>query len=105
MPAKASGRTYVAYLITWTESEAGWGCRPDGASLHLTQEHVKTYLKEYWDRMPKEVPHEYSRNDSGTGKMVAVSKKLYDQLKSKGSIRFWQTEMRELRAKGDIVEG
>jgi hypothetical protein len=47
----------------WLESERDWGCRPDGASLHLTVEDAKKYSKAYWDKMPKEVPHEYSRED------------------------------------------
>lgn len=25
-------KEFVAYVISWTESEAGWGCRPDGYS-------------------------------------------------------------------------
>lgn len=51
----------VLVLQEWEESEAGWGIRPDGYSFHLTEEDAKAYVKMYWDGMPKQVPHEYSR--------------------------------------------
>jgi hypothetical protein len=47
----------------WLERERGWGQRPDGYSLHLSETDRKTYLKEYWDKMPKQVPDEYSKED------------------------------------------
>jgi len=46
----------------WEESEA-WGTRPDGFSLHLTDEDRKAYIKAYWDGMPDATPAEYSRPD------------------------------------------
>lgn len=49
------------FVQCWEESEAGWGTRPDGFSLHSSQEDVAEYIQKYWDRMPKEVPHEYER--------------------------------------------
>ena len=45
----------------WEESEAGWGSRPDGYSLHLTEKDRKAYIQKYWDSMPDKVPAEYSR--------------------------------------------
>lgn len=45
----------------WEESERGWGCRPDGYSLHLTEEDRKSFIAGYWAMMPKAVPDEYSR--------------------------------------------
>ncbi len=45
----------------WEESERGWGVRPDGYTLHQTDEHRKAFIKEYWDGMPNETPDEYSR--------------------------------------------
>ena len=33
----------------WEESERGWGVRPDGCSLHLTEADRKQFIKEYWD--------------------------------------------------------
>lgn len=37
----------TAILETWTESEAGWGTRPDGGSLHLTKEDYKKFIDDY----------------------------------------------------------
>lgn len=53
--------TKTVWCQVWEESERGWGCRPDGFSLHATREDVDKYIKEYWTGMPKEVPDEYSR--------------------------------------------
>lgn len=47
----------------WEESERGWGCRPDGYSLHLTEEDRVAYIKAYWDSMPDQAPSEYERPD------------------------------------------
>jgi hypothetical protein len=47
----------------WLERERGWGQRPDGYSLHLSETDRKTYCKDYWDKMPDEVPDEYSKED------------------------------------------
>lgn len=45
----------------WEESERDWGVRPDGYSLHPSEEARERFIKGYWDRMPDEVPDEYSR--------------------------------------------
>lgn len=45
----------------WVESEAGWGTRFDGYSIHETSEDRDAYIKEYWDSMPDAVPAIYSR--------------------------------------------
>ena len=99
-----NAKTHVAYLVTWTEYERGWGCRPDGASLHLTQKNAKEYISAYWKTMPKEAPYEYSREDSATGRLVAITPKLYNQLKKarNHSIVLWQTEYTKLCESGDI---
>ena len=38
----------TAFLDTWTESEAGWGKKDDGGSIHSTKEGYKSYVEEYW---------------------------------------------------------
>ena len=45
----------------WLESERGWGTRPDGYSLHLSEEDRKEYIAAYWEIMPDHAPNEYSR--------------------------------------------
>ncbi len=73
----------------WDESEAGWGVRPDGYSLHRNRTDLKSYVAAYWKRMPKAVPHEYSR-PSESPEVVGVDEKTYKQVvKSEYGIRCW----------------
>lgn len=82
---------YSAYVVSWTESEAGWGCRGDGWSVHKDEAEVTKYQKDYWDTQPKNyVPSEYSRPDSEKGKLIKVSKELYEYVNRNGSIRLWE---------------
>ena len=75
---------------TWTESERGWGCRPDGFSLHASVEDMEQFNKEYWDRQPKgPAPDEYSRPDENPTE-VSVGLKTFKEVKaSKNGIRSW----------------
>jgi hypothetical protein len=66
----------------WEESERGWGCRPDGYSLHLDKEDRDTFVKNYWDSMPKECPDEYSR-PCGEAVATPVDKEVYDLIRAK----------------------
>jgi hypothetical protein len=68
---------YTLYRQDWLESERGWGIRPDGYSLHASRSDCGAYIKEYWDRMPDEVPDEYSRPD-GEVYTVEVSKSVWE---------------------------
>jgi len=74
-------KQYIVLAQNWTESERGWGMRPDGYSIHLTKEDVKKYIDAYWKRMPAAVPDEYSFPD-GEPVAVVVSKKLYEKVKN-----------------------
>lgn len=86
----------IVICETWTETERGWGTRPDGASLHLSEDDYKKYIQEYWDGMPKETPHEYSRPDDNL-KKIHVSDKVYKQVcKSKNGLRLWKWEYNDL---------
>ena len=93
----------TAFLDTWTESEAGWGQRSDGCSIHLSKEDYKTYVKKYWDSMPDVAPDEYERPDGGLREVV-LSNTLYKRLKkTKFGMRLWQSELRELKEKKEIL--
>jgi hypothetical protein len=71
-------------------SERGWGQRPDGYSLHLTESDRKQYIKDYWDKMPDEVQDEYSRPE-GSPERIDVDETLHAQVKaSKNGLRFWR---------------
>jgi hypothetical protein len=73
----------------WEESERGWGCRPDGYSLHLSEADRIAYIAAYWARMPGEVPDEYSRPD-GAPYLADVDAKTYKAVKaSKNGTRYW----------------
>jgi hypothetical protein len=73
--------------LNWIESERGWGCRPDGSSLHLTKQDVDKYVKDYWNKMPDVTPDEYSRPD-GQPFLVTVNEEVYKRvLESKFGIR------------------
>ena len=71
----------------WEESERGWGQRPDGYSLHQTEEDRQEFIEEYWERMPDDVPDEYSRPD-GTPYRAEVDDETFAKVKaSKNGIR------------------
>jgi len=65
----------------WEESERGWGTRPDGYSLHLTEEARKSYIEDYWASMPDEVPDEYSR-PCGSPYVASVNEKTFIKVKA-----------------------
>ena len=58
-------------IQTWTESEKGWGTRPDGYSLHLSEQDLDKFVELYWKDMPAQVPHEYSRPDASLGQSLS----------------------------------
>jgi hypothetical protein len=86
---------YVAYLQTWTESERGWGQRPDGHSLHKSPEDAKAYIKRFEDDQKAlngpGVPDEYSFAE-GRPTLVKITKAAADALEKKGDLRFWHTD-------------
>lgn len=67
----------------WEESERGWGVRPDGFSLHLSDEDRTGFIEEYWESMPDEVPDEYSRPSGEPGKSLAPDEVLEKLRKNK----------------------
>ena len=89
----------------WLESEAGWGCRPDGFSVHLTVTDCKAYCKSYWDEEKKRnkgggVPHEYSR-ECGEPQLVDVDDNVYKSLveakkRNVSGIRIWCRDIKKI---------
>ena len=73
----------------WLESERGWGTRPDGYSLHKTEEDCDKFIRDYWNQMSLEVPDEYSR-PTGQPYWWEVGKETYQKIvNSKNGIRSW----------------
>ncbi len=76
----------------WLESEAGWGQRPDGCSLHLTTTHLEKFNKAYWAKMPAATPSEYSRPCSEPKTVLVDAKMLAIIKKNKGSFRTYENK-------------
>ena len=79
------GTPKFAICQTWTESERGWGQRPDGYSLHLTKEDAGKFEDAYWGRQqalnPGGTPDEYTRPDQNYF-VVRVSPEIFSELKN-----------------------
>jgi hypothetical protein len=80
-------KTYTVVCQQWEESERGWGTRPDGYSLHLSEGEREAYVKDFWEAEAErnnpstEVPDEYSR-PCGSPYLVDVSKTIYAQVEA-----------------------
>lgn len=92
----------IAVMETWTESEADWGTRPDGVSLHLTKEDYESFTKEYWnDNGGGSTPAEYSREDGRT-QVVNVTDDVYKEIEeTKNGLRLIQNP-KVLESEGKI---
>lgn len=95
----------IVWMQRWEESEAGWGVREDGMSLHLTEESVTTYIeKTYSDRDPSgPVPAEYTRHDGKAVKVALLSSELYNKiLENDGMIRTYKSLYRMTKVDNEI---
>jgi hypothetical protein len=91
------------YLQYWEESERGWGCRPDGCSLHINPLNHSSYLKEiYSGRDVNNIPHEYDRI---VGELIEVEigDNLYNEIVNNGgNLRLAEYSMNNLRKLQDL---
>lgn len=57
----------TVFVQEWTETERGWGKRPDGFTIHPTLDALQAYCKDYRNRLIAEygatAPDEYSYPD------------------------------------------
>lgn len=96
-----------AWYQSWEESERGWGQRPDGYSLHLTEQDAKDYAKGYMDeqkrffrvnyhvrQLGESVPQEYNR-PAGHPYKVILTDKTMTKLQESGTIRIYAHEPTE----------
>lgn len=72
---------YEVVVQKWEESERGWGTRPNGCSLHLTEDDRNKFVGEYWAKQPDGVPDEYSRPD-GSPYKVQVEKEMFEKVQT-----------------------
>ena len=70
----------VAICQTWTESERGWGTRPDGHTLHLTLSDRDEWVRDHNARLPDETPDCYSRA-AGTPYLVDIDANTFESLR------------------------
>ena len=74
---------FKVLMQAWTESERGWGMRPDGYTFHLTKEDHAKFVKDNWNwyvsRYGNRTPDEYSFPD-GDVVQVTVTKECFEQL-------------------------
>jgi hypothetical protein len=90
------------YLQYWEESERGWGIRPDGCSLHLTEEDRNKYITSIYEQRKndKEVPYEYDR-PVGELIEVMINDNLFELIKE--SYRLLSFELNNLIKLEEIV--
>ena len=98
-------KLYTIVVQKWLESEAGWGIRSDGLSIHLTEDDKKIYIDDYWKKEkeynPSGVtPECYSRPD-GNSSLHIVSEKVYKKLlqnkrKNFFGIRLWINDISKI---------
>ena len=83
-----------AFAFTWTESERGWGTRPDGFSVHVSAEEALQYVERHWASFPSgRAPDEYDRPDSEKPFGVVLQDAAFARLlKEKKSVRLWQNQ-------------
>ncbi len=93
-------------LVEWTEYERGWGQRPDGCSLYLTEQSAKQHIQEEFDsRDSNYVPDEYSQPTDARYAFIQ-NQDLKDKLKNHDFTNpFWlfNREYNELRKNESII--
>lgn len=77
----------TAYKLNWIESEAGWGQRSDGVSLHRSISDAQKYSKQH-----STGSREYYFRSDGQPRKVMVSESLYRKIKGTG-IKFDDKEV------------
>jgi len=100
---------HKVYIIDWYESERGWGQRPDGVSLHLSQEDINIYIENYWleecsDQDDDYIPDEYSAPSTYNGTIIEVSEEIYRKIldlnkRNIYGLRIWQHELQKFNIK------
>lgn len=76
------------WVQKWLESEAGWGKRPDGYTLHNRREDIDAFLKvirdKEFDKHGGMTPPEYSRPEGDPYLAVLKEQDVIDRLDASG---------------------
>lgn len=83
-------KTHTVIRQNWEESERGWGVRPDGYTLSLTEEDRKKYVEYYNKKYNNEssVPDCYTRT-SGEPKLMDVDTETFNKIKKSEHKTIW----------------
>jgi len=77
--------------VNWSESERGWGQRPDGTTLHLDRTTAQAYIDAHWarheERLGNKTPDEYSF--AHEIERQRVSPALHKRLVDAGGSMWW----------------
>jgi hypothetical protein len=101
----------AAIMVEWMESEAGWGQRPDGYSLHLSKDDAEKYIRDYWAGMPPRDEHgrppEVYERPGSNRTLVMIDNNLHAEIEAspKPGVRVWENQMDEYRKKKRVVMG
>ena len=93
-----------AIYVSWEEVELGYGTRPDGFSLHLSEEDFIAFEKDHWERYKGYFDSggsDYSR-PAGSPTRVKVSRNIYEEIKETKNGSFYDNE-RSLVDGGELV--
>lgn len=89
--------TQLILVQRWTETESGWGQRPDGYSLHLNETDRQKYLKADQATKTGPVPAEYSFADGEPYLAVATADQVAaltdPKAKAAGGIRSYDRSL------------
>lgn len=70
---------HIVLVQEWEESERGWGVRPDGCSLHVSEEDRRLHIRLYYARLPDHAPDSYSRV-TGSPYFAIVNDDVYKRI-------------------------
>lgn len=74
------------YSFSWTESEAGWGQRPDGFTFHRSYDDALAFVKKQNDinKQQNQVPDCYNFTNSDKPILLEVSQELFNYVMENG---------------------
>jgi hypothetical protein len=89
-----SPKAVKVFIQRWEESERGWGTRPDGYSVHFTDEDRITFCNNFMNeqetRLGDSTPDEYDRPERGSvGELYVTLEKMEELIKSTNGIRIY----------------
>lgn len=92
------------YRVDWVESEAGMGIRPDGCSLHATEQEGLDYIERvmqrqyefFRERYGNRTPPEYSRPADRYPQFVEVDQQTAERVDHERNVRLNKFEENQL---------